>query len=82
MVGHLVWENPHDQPEIRARRSEVVAELHPGNALWVESFATNGSTIIAATGAHVRLLGVTRGTFSQFTEVVPLPIQVVHFKLA
>jgi hypothetical protein len=44
-------------------------------------YVFRGYTIITASGTQTRLLGITKGTFSKFTEVAPVPIKEGHFKL-
>ena len=44
-------------------------------------YALKGYTIITASGTQVRMLGITKGTYSKFTEVAPVPIKTGTFKL-
>ena len=44
-------------------------------------FVLQGVTVAAAYGTQVRLLGATKGTWSRFTELAPVPIKTGTFQL-
>jgi hypothetical protein len=45
-------------------------------------YHVNGYTIVVAVGAQVRLLGVTKGTYSKITEVLPKPVKAGTFSMS